>query len=182
MESWKKSITQRTAEMLAKGRKGKCTSHWRNSTSSIIFGTHFQSMAYDEHLANRIREAVSWQKGIIEKKMFGGIAFMLRDKMFCGIVKDDLMVRVLEEQYEQALSEPYARPMDFTGKVMRGFVFVNQRGINSQNKLAIWIEKGFDFAMQAELKKTMLSATVRKTTSRKAKPKRTTAKPKQKSR
>jgi TfoX/Sxy family transcriptional regulator of competence genes len=125
-------------------------------------------MAYDEQLANRIRDAVSWQKGIVEKKMFGGIAFMLRDKMFCGIVKDDLMVRVLEEHYDQALSEPYARPMDFTGKVLRGFVFVSPRGVNSQFKLATWIEKGFDFAMNAELKKDLRSRTSKKSSARKS--------------
>jgi TfoX/Sxy family transcriptional regulator of competence genes len=125
-------------------------------------------MAYDEQLANRVRETVAWQRGIVEKKMFGGLAFMLRDKMFCGIVKDDLMVRVLEEQYEQALSQPHARPMDFTGKVLRGFVFVNQRGINSQNKLATWIEKGFDFVLNAELTKKLSARAPKKSSSRKS--------------
>jgi TfoX/Sxy family transcriptional regulator of competence genes len=131
-------------------------------------------MAYDEQLANRIREAVAWQKGIVEKKMFGGIAFMLRDKMFCGIVKDDLMVRVLEDQYERALAEPYARPMDFTGKVMRGFVFVNQRGINSRNTLAAWIEKGFDFAMNVESAGKPKPRSSKRVTARRSASKKTT--------
>ena len=124
-------------------------------------------MPYNEQLATRIRETISWQKGIVEKKMFGGIAFMLKDKMFCGIVKDDLMVRVLEEHYEQALSEPHARPMDFTGKVMRGFVFVSPNGVNSPNKLAIWIEKGIDFALKSAEKNTIKVSAKDKAPSRK---------------
>ena len=122
-------------------------------------------MPYNEQLADRIRETIPLKKGIVEKKMFGGIAFMLKNKMFCGIVKDDLMVRVLEEHYEQAVSEPHARPMDFTGKIMRGFVFVSPGGINSPNKLAIWIEKGIDFAMKAPVRINVVAK--RKVTSRK---------------
>lgn len=120
-------------------------------------------MAYNEQLADRIRESIAWQKGIVEKKMFGGVAFMLKDKMFCGIVKDDLMVRVLEEKYEEALSEPYCRPMDFTGRLMKGFVFVSPDGVNSQQKLAIWLEKGIDFVLNSPAKKKP-SATKKKKT------------------
>jgi TfoX/Sxy family transcriptional regulator of competence genes len=116
-------------------------------------------MAYNEQLADRIRESIAWQKGIVEKKMFGGVAFMLKDKMFCGIVKEELMVRVLEEKYEEALSEPHCRPMDFTGRIMKGFVFVGPDGLNSQQKLAIWLEKGIDFALNSPVKK---SASVKK--------------------
>ncbi|MDP2674691.1 MAG: TfoX/Sxy family protein [Dehalococcoidia bacterium] len=72
-------------------------------------------MAYDEELAERVRRALAGRKGISEKKMFGGIAFMLGGNMFCGIVKDQLMVRVGPERYDDALSRPHARPMDFTG-------------------------------------------------------------------
>lgn len=128
-------------------------------------------MAYNEQLADRIRESIAYQKGIVEKKMFGGVAFMLRDKMFCGIVKDELMVRVLEERYEEALSEPYCRPMDFTGRLMKGFVYISPEGINSQQKLAIWLEKGIDFALNSPTKKKAPP----KKKARKAKPKKKVA-------
>lgn len=128
-------------------------------------------MPYNEQLADRIRETIPLKRGIVEKKMFGGIAFMLKDKMFCGIVKDDLMVRVLEEHYEQALSEPHARPMDFTGKIMRGFVFVGPGGVNSPNKLAIWIEKGIDFAMKSPARIKVVSK-VKPSSRKKAVPKK----------
>ncbi len=85
-------------------------------------------MAYDEGLAERIREGLAEQRDVTEKKMFGGVAFMLRGSMFVGIVKEDLMVRVGAEAHEDALREPHARTMDFTGKPMRGYVYVAPPG------------------------------------------------------
>lgn len=79
-------------------------------------------MAYDEKLAERIRESLADKRGVIEKKMFGGVAFMLKDKMFVGIIKDDLMVRVLLEREAEALEKPHARPMDFAKRPMKGFI------------------------------------------------------------
>ena len=92
-------------------------------------------MAYDEKLADRIRESLNDTKGVVEKHMFGGIAFMKKDKMFVGIVKDELMVRLLLEREEEALEKPHVRPMDFTGRPMKGFVYVSADGLKSRKQL-----------------------------------------------
>lgn len=85
--------------------------------------------------------------------MFGGICYMLKDKMFCGIVKDDLMVRCLEENYETLLKKPHARQMDFTGKPMKGFLYVDAAGIKTDNQLNKWIDTGIEFALKSPTKK-----------------------------
>jgi TfoX/Sxy family transcriptional regulator of competence genes len=78
--------------------------------------------------------------------MFGGIAFMLDGKMCCGVIEDDLIVRVGPERYEEALSEPHVRPMDFTGRSLRGFVFVGPDGYRKNEALAKWVRQAADFA------------------------------------
>lgn len=85
-------------------------------------------MAYDESLADRIREAFKGKRGVAEKKMFGGIAFMLGDNMCCGVVKNKLMVRVGSDNHDAALARPHAEPMTFTGKPMRGMIYVASAG------------------------------------------------------
>ncbi len=102
-------------------------------------------MAYDEKLADRMRKILKNYRGVSERKMFGGLAFMLRGKMFCGIIKEDLVVRVGKERNEEALSKPHARPMDFTGKPMAGFVFVNSKGTKTDKSLENWIKMGIEF-------------------------------------
>ena len=102
-------------------------------------------MAYDERLADRIREAIGPRGDVTEKKMFGGLAFLLDGKMFCGIVNDDLMVRVGPERYEAALAEPHVRPMDFTGRPMNGYVFVRPGGSRTVKAIAKWAEQGAAF-------------------------------------
>ena len=108
---------------------------------------------YDEKLAERIRELLSGKKGVIEKKMFGGIAFMLKDKMFIGIAKNELMVRMLLEREPEALENPHARPMDFTGKPMKGFAFVSPDGLKSKKNLDYWIDMGVEYALKSPPKK-----------------------------
>jgi len=103
-------------------------------------------MPYNKALAERVRGALASRRDIEEKKMFGGVAFMLGGKMFCGIVGDDLMVRVGPERYEECLSIAHVRPMDFTGKPMRGYVFVDPRGCKTARALAEWIGRGVEFA------------------------------------
>ncbi len=110
-------------------------------------------MAYDEKLADRIRESMKGKRGVIEKKMFGGVTFMLKDKMFCGIVKDELMIRLMENREEEALNNPHARPMDFTGRPMKGFVFVAPDGFKSKKALEAWIELGIEYVMKSPPKK-----------------------------
>lgn len=103
-------------------------------------------MAYDEGLAQRIRETLAESDGTVEKKMFGGLAFMLHGNMCIGVSGDDLMVRVGPEAYAEALAQPHARQMDFTGKPLRGFVYVDPLGIESDEDLEAWIERGTRFA------------------------------------
>jgi TfoX/Sxy family transcriptional regulator of competence genes len=92
------------------------------------------------------RGLLARRKGITEKKMFGGLAFMLHGKMFCGVLKDDLVVRVEPEGYEKALSRAHARPMDFTGRPLKGYVFVGSSGLRTDKMLGKWIEEGVEFA------------------------------------
>jgi TfoX/Sxy family transcriptional regulator of competence genes len=103
-------------------------------------------MAYDEALAARIRRMLARQKGTAERKMFGGIAFMVRGNMCCGVVKDTLMVRVGPEAHADALAQPGARPMDFTGRPSKGMVYVGPEACASDAGLAKWVERGLAFA------------------------------------
>lgn len=96
-------------------------------------------MPYDEGLAARIREVLHDRRGIVEKRMFGGIAFLLQGHMVVGIVSDNLMCRVGPDAYERALARPFARPMDFTGKPLKGFVFVAPGGFAEDGELENWI-------------------------------------------
>ena len=82
-------------------------------------------MPYDERLAGRVRAVMADADGVRERKMFGGLAFLLNGNMCCGVVRDDLMVRVGPDDYDQSLKRAHARPMDFTGKPMKGFVDVS---------------------------------------------------------
>jgi hypothetical protein len=109
-------------------------------------------MAYDEEVALRVRNALAPYHPIEEKKMFGGLAFMLRGHMCVGVIGDELMVRVGLAGYEAALSEPHAREMDFTGKPLRGFVYVGHAGIQTADGLAAWIHRGTKFVLSIPLK------------------------------
>ena len=82
-------------------------------------------MAYDEQLANRIRQAFGVRHDITERKMFGGLAFLCLGRMCCGIVGSDLMVRIPDDEFDAVMRNRYVRPMDFTGKPLRGFVYVS---------------------------------------------------------
>ena len=103
-------------------------------------------MPFDEGLAQRIRETLEHRGGISEKKMFGGLCFMLNGNMVAGVVAHELMVRVGKDAYEDALSQRHAREMDFTGKVMRGMVFVAEKGFQEDEDLNRWIDRGLSFA------------------------------------
>lgn len=102
-------------------------------------------MSYDETLADRVRAVLAKQRGVIEREMFGGLAFLLEGKMFVGILKRELMVRVGPERYPTALSKPHARPMDFTGKPLTGYVFVSSPGIATARALGAWVSEGREF-------------------------------------
>lgn len=103
-------------------------------------------MAYDENLADRIRKQLHNKHVLFqEKKMMGGLSFMINDKMCVGIVKNDLMARVGKDNYEAALKKPGSRPMDFTGKPMKGYVFVEPAGIDMESELEYWIDLSLEF-------------------------------------
>jgi len=98
-------------------------------------------MAFDEALAERVRDALEKQHGISERKMFGGVCFMLGGRMCLGIAGEDLMVRVGKERYEATLSEPNVRPMDFTGRPLKGMVYVAPAGVKSTAALQKWVDR-----------------------------------------
>ncbi|MDP6358082.1 MAG: TfoX/Sxy family protein [Planctomycetota bacterium] len=103
-------------------------------------------MAYNERLAESIRSVLHQKKGITERKMFGGIAFMLNGNMFCGIVDDKLMLRLGNAGVEEALEQPHTRPMDFTGRVMKSMLYVDPEVIVSDADVESWVVKAVDFA------------------------------------
>lgn len=107
-------------------------------------------MAYDEDLAARIRDVLSELDGTTdEREMFGGIAFMVGGHMCCGLSGDDLMLRLGADRAEEALKEPHVRPMDFTGRPMKGYVYVSAAGLETEDDLARWV--GLARAFVAEL-------------------------------
>jgi TfoX/Sxy family transcriptional regulator of competence genes len=103
-------------------------------------------MAYDEHLAMDIRAALAGQDGIIEKKMFGGLSFLLNGNMACGVIGDEMIVRVGPEATEGALSRPHTHLFDFTGKPMKGWVVVTPEGLAGDDDLRNWVRQGVAFA------------------------------------
>ncbi len=103
-------------------------------------------MAYNAALANRIREAIARERGVDEIKMMGGLCFMIRGHMALGIVGEELMIRVGPDGYEHALGQPHAREMDFTGRSMKGFVFVEPAGFKTKRSLASWVALAATFA------------------------------------
>lgn len=102
-------------------------------------------MAYDESLADRIREVMTGDPGLSERKMFGGLAFMLDGHMCCGVVGDELMLRLGADGADKALERPHVRPMDFTGRPMSSMVYVAPEGLRG-TALERWIEQAAAFA------------------------------------
>lgn len=101
-------------------------------------------MAYSKTLAEKVRDLLGKSDGLTEKQMFGGLAFMLNGNMACGVVGEELMVRVGPERYDDALSERYTRPMDYTGRPLKGMVYVEEDAIAED--LDGWVSKGAEFA------------------------------------
>lgn len=103
-------------------------------------------MAYDEGLAQRVRELLRGEAGISEKEMFGGIGFMLHGNMACGVIGGDLIARVGADRYEETLEEPGARPFDFSGRPMKGWVTVADEALAEDDDLAKWVGWGRETA------------------------------------
>lgn len=109
-------------------------------------------MAYDEALAGRIRAAVKGMRGVTEKPMFGGIAWMRNGHMFTGTLGYELMVRVGKDAHDTAVARPHARIMDFTGKPMRGFIVVAAPGVKTVPAIRAWAERGLAYAQSLPAK------------------------------
>lgn len=103
-------------------------------------------MACDEGLAQRVREVMAELPGYVEKKMFGGIGFMLQGNMACGVLGEDLIVRVGPDAYQDALAHPSTGVFDLTGRPMKGWVVVTAEGYESDGDLLDWVRQGVAFA------------------------------------
>jgi hypothetical protein len=110
-------------------------------------------MAYDEELADRVRSALAARRRTTEKKMFGGIAFLLGGRMCCGVLGEDLVLRVGPAGYAAALARPHVRPMDFTGRPVSGFVYVGPRGVKTGAALTKWLQEAIDHALSLPQRK-----------------------------
>lgn len=110
-------------------------------------------MAFDEALAGRLRRWLSRKRGVDERRMFGGLAFLSHGRMFCGVVGDRLMARVGPDRYDEALRRPHASVMDFTGQPMKGFLFVEPAGIRTDESLGSWVEPALSFVETLPRKK-----------------------------
>ena len=104
-------------------------------------------MAYDEGLAERLREIFADREDVEEKRMFGGLCFLVGNHMACGIVGETLMARVGPEQYETCLSKDHAREMDFTGRAMKGMIYVDPEGFESEPDLHDWVQTCMSFVL-----------------------------------
>jgi TfoX/Sxy family transcriptional regulator of competence genes len=109
-------------------------------------------MAYDEDLVTRIRDLIDDRAGVEEKRMFGGLTFMVNGNMACGVTSDVLMVRVGRDFYEDALRVPHARPCDFAGRALKGMVMVDRRGFESSGDLKAWVDRGVRYARSLPIK------------------------------
>jgi TfoX/Sxy family transcriptional regulator of competence genes len=114
-----------------------CPRHWHGQENPV--------MAYDEGLAARLSEYFGCRSDVEQKKMFGGLCFMVKGHMCCGIIGDTLMARVGPEEYEGCLSRAHAREMDFTGRAMKGMVYVSPEGLLDDKDLHLWVRICEDF-------------------------------------
>ena len=104
-------------------------------------------MAYDEGLAQRVREVIEDQPGYEEKKMFGGIGFLIRGNMACGVIREDLIIRVGADNYTESLLKPHVELFDLTGRAMTGWVIVKEPGYREEQALVDWTGQGVAYAL-----------------------------------
>jgi TfoX N-terminal domain len=102
-------------------------------------------VAYDEGLASRVRAVLAARPGVDEKKMFGGVSFMVAGQMCCGVLKDDLVVRVGPERFDEDLSQPHVRAFDFSGRPSVGIIYVGCDGLVSDQALEAWVQRGLEY-------------------------------------
>src|SRR5438874_7319667 len=109
-------------------------------------------MTFDDALAQRIRQLLARRKGIEEKKMFGGIGFLLNGNMLVGVWKNSLIVRLGPEKGDEALMEPHVKEFDITGRPMKGWVLVEPEGVTSDDQLKGWIQRALKFVGKLPVK------------------------------
>jgi TfoX/Sxy family transcriptional regulator of competence genes len=110
-------------------------------------------MAFDENLAARIRDALARKKGMEEKRMFGGVGFLLNRNMLVGVWKDSLIVRLGPDEGEEALKEPHVKKFDITGRLMKGWVLVEPEGVEEDDQLKDWLQRAVKFVGKVPAKK-----------------------------
>jgi TfoX/Sxy family transcriptional regulator of competence genes len=103
-------------------------------------------MGYDQDLAGRVRSLIQDHKGYSEREMFGGVGFLHHGNMSCGVNASNLIVRVGPDAYEQALSEAHTKEFDMTGRPMRGWIVITPEGVQTEDMLRFWVERGVQFA------------------------------------
>jgi TfoX/Sxy family transcriptional regulator of competence genes len=102
-------------------------------------------MAYDERLAQRVQLILNDVSGMVEKKMFGGVGYIVNGNMACGIIGDQLIVRLPEAEYDDALTQPHVNAFNMTGRTMKGWIVVNSAGTADDRDLKAWVERGLYF-------------------------------------
>lgn len=115
-------------------------------------------MAFDEVLAARIRRVIGKKVGLSERKMFGGLAFLLNGKMFCGVLGRDLVARLGAERAQSALKQSHVRPMDFTGRPMKGYVYVAPEGLKTDRALRTFVRWAITFTSSLSRYRSGLSS------------------------
>jgi TfoX/Sxy family transcriptional regulator of competence genes len=104
-----------------------------------------RTVAYNEELAERVREALADRTDVKEKKMFGGLSFIVAGQMCCGVLKNDLIVRIKPTDFDTLVAQSHVRPFDFTGRPMQGMVYVDNSGLADPEVLRTWVRRGTDY-------------------------------------
>ncbi len=104
-------------------------------------------MAYNQELAERVRRLLAGQPGVAERSMFGGLTFMVMENMCCGVLNNDLVIRVGPERYHEALADSSARPMNFTGRPLKGMLYISPEGCKTEKELKAWVDQALSFVV-----------------------------------
>jgi hypothetical protein len=120
-----------------------------------------ETMGYGEETAERVRRILAPRRDVVEKKMVGGLSFMVNGSICCGLTRTAFMVRVGPDAHERELSRPYVRPMELGGRRLAGFVCVDPGGYRTDAALAAWVERGIDFVLTLPAKKPPRQRTAR---------------------
>ena len=109
-------------------------------------------MAFSEALAQRIRQRLARRKNVEEKKMFGGVGFLLNGNLLVGVWKESLVVRLGQDEGEEALKEPHVKEFDITGRPMRNWVLVGPEGVQNDEQSSAWVQRAVEFVAKLPAK------------------------------